>query len=197
MIFNEVSYTQSVFRKLLDCMSRPGSIEAIEPAPFKETVKLSNFSLGIALTLLDQETSFCVLNNTERTEEFIKVCTMAAIYDPEQCDYLFFDGKFYFNPGVLKKGTLAYCDESATVICQVKRLAGQEIKQPKAIRLSLTGPGIKDQKTLYIDGLHQDIPADWKKCNRDYPLGIDWIFHDKEGNICCIPRSSKFNWEVL
>lgn len=52
--FDEITYTQSLFRTLLDCMSRPGKIGQIKPASYGLSFSFTDYTLGVAITLLDQ-----------------------------------------------------------------------------------------------------------------------------------------------
>lgn len=192
----EVYYTQSVYRKLLDCMARPGKLEKLKAMPSNfET--LSSYTFGIALTLLDQEVSFHILQDEENTSRVVQLYTMAKKKSIEKCDYLFLHEGQYVDLYQLKKGTPEFPDESATIISEVARISHDELHSESTIKLTLTGPGIKGKQEISISGIHHDLLPAWKQINQEFPLGIDWIIVDQEGMVCCIPRSSRMEWEVL
>ncbi len=195
--FDEITYTQSLFRTLLDCMSRPGKIGRIEPASCGLSFSFTDYTLGVAITLLDQEVTFHVYNDRNNSSVQLQMYTMSRQVSMEECDYFFVNGNENFDVSRLKKGILEFPDESATVICQVRKLSGERILRPDAIKLQLQGPGIRDTNTLYIYGLNQQVIEPWQQCNQEFPLGLDWIFVDEDGKVCCIPRSTKFCWEVF
>jgi len=193
--FDKVIYTQSVFRTLLDCMSRPGKIGCIPPAKCGLNLSINDYTLGVAITLLDQEVTFYICGDRDKASPQLQLYTMSRKSSIKECDYLIVEGNKFFDINEMKKGTFTFPDESATVICQVQLLS--KIPKPGAIELHLTGPGVKDMQNIYINGLIEQVINPWKQCNREYPLGIDWIFVDHNGNVCCIPRSTRFSWEVL
>ena len=193
--FDEVLYTQSLFRILLDCMSRPGKIGCISPANCGLNFSFNEYTLGIAITLLDQEVTFHIYEDRNNSTAQLQMYTMCRKSSINDCDYLIVEGNKFFDLSELKRGTLTFPDESATVICQVQLLSRVPISG--AIKLQLTGPGIKDMQNLYVHGLIEQLINPWQLCNLERPLGIDWIFVDHAGNVCCIPRSTDFSREVL
>ncbi|MEA3544779.1 MAG: phosphonate C-P lyase system protein PhnH, partial [Thermodesulfobacteriota bacterium] len=55
----------------------------------------------------------------------------------------------------------------------------------------LSGPGIEDNIYPKIDGLAAQELNQLKEVNTEYPLGIDCIFIDQNGQLMCIPRSTR------
>lgn len=195
--FDEITYTQSLFRTLLDCMSRPGKIGQIKPASCGLSFSFTDYTLGVAITLLDQEVTFHIYNDRNSSSVQLQMYTMSQQVSMEECDYFFVNEDENFDVRRLKKGSLEFPDESATVIYQVHKLSEERILHPGAIKLQLQGPGIRDTNILYIYGLNQQVIEPWHQCNQEFPLGLDWIFVDEEGKVCCIPRSTRFSWEVF
>lgn len=189
--------TQALFRTLLDCMSRPGKIGKMAPSNGVLEIGLDPCVVSVALTLLDQEVSFHIVHDNGASSSMLQVYTMARMAPMEQCDFVFLQGTDAVDIRSLKRGILTYPDESATVVCSVKRLSAAATRSPGTTRLTLSGPGIKDKCQLCIDGIDQQLMSCWQTANQEYPLGIDWIFVDVEGNVCCIPRSTQFTWEVM
>ena len=197
----ETIYTQETFRTLLDCMAHPGTVAQIEPALLAVPTMTSPYVMGIALMLLDQEVSFCMdgIEDEEAVRQ-IRIYTMARNKNKSMCDYLFTEGSQLESLEGMKTGTLQFPDLGATVICKVNRLSNESMlseKRRSIIRFQLTGPGIKQETILYVDELNSSAVAQWKEHNSEFPLGIDWIFVDESGHVCCVPRSSEWTWEVI
>lgn len=192
--FNIVEYTQNTYRRLLDSMARPGKLNQIEGIEYENIGDFTNFTLGIAQTLLDQEVSYCILNSDKKMEKDIKILTMSNMSHIREADYLFINRYEKIKFDHLKKGNLAYPDESTTIIHEVEEMKTQKLEQ--SVKLELSGPGIKEKSYIYIKGLDTETIDNWIQCNREYPLGVDFIFVDRMGNICGIPRSTKLKWEV-
>jgi len=97
----------------------------------------------------------------------------------------------------LKKGSWQFPDESATIICQVESLTAPAIRQAETIRFELRGPGIPQLREISVGGLNPALLEPWRQCNREYPQGLDWILVDRSGQVCCLPRSTKFTEELF
>lgn len=194
MDFDLVEYTQTTFRSLLDSMARPGKINKIDDynLNFKDT--FSNYIIGMAATLLDQEVSFYINNCDFETEQKIKMLTGSNKEIIEKSDYVFILKNEKLDFSKLKKGSLEYPDESATIIYQVDSISKKF--QEGAYGLTLQGSGIKDTSKIYIRGITPNILEHWNENSKIYPLGIDFIFVDEKGSIVCIPRSTKVRGEL-
>ena len=193
----EILYSQSVYRKLLNAMGQPGTIATMDPVPFIHTKSQSPYVVGIAMTLLDQEVTHHVFGEGQELASVLQLYTLSREEVFEVCDYIFVKGKDAFHPSLLKRGFLSYPDQSATVICQVDRISAEPVTGSKIVKLQLQGPGVPTKREVYVDALVPEVLVAWEESNREYPLGIDWVFIDNNGNLCCVPRSSEFTWEVL
>lgn len=189
--------TQQLFRILLDCMARPGKIATVDLAQSVLDMNLPPAVANIAITLLDQEVSFHIVSDEGRSSTMLQVYTLAKSTEFRTCDFVFLRGTDDVDVRELKRGTLGYPDESATVVCAVERLAGSASAQSGVIKLTLFGAGIKDSRSLFIHGMDEQMMTRWQMANQEYPLGIDWILVDDAGQVCCLPRSTQIVWEVL
>lgn len=189
--------TQALFRTLLDCMSRPGKIASIAASDVVVETELDPCVMSVALTLLDQEVTFHIVRDAGGSSSMLQVYTMARVAPLDQCDFVFMRGTDDLDVGSLKRGVLAYPDESATVVCLVNQMSGAALYPSGIIKFTLSGPGIKDQTQLYLGGIDEQLVSLWQGANREYPLGIDWILVDRMGHVCCVPRSTAFTWEVM
>jgi len=201
MIVNNIDksfHTQKIFRVLLNCMAKPGTIGRIEAIDGTEEsgFPFTGYMFSVAKTLLDQETLFHVANDSGQAEAMISFDTMAASGSLSDCDYLLTSGDDFFEIERLKRGSWQFPDESATIICQVVDLFDSDDIEGESVSLTLKGPGIKDSKEIAIEGLNPDLIEGLRECNREFPLGIDCILVGRTGKICCIPRSTRFQGVV-
>ena len=68
----------------------------------------------------------------------------------------------------MKKGTLSYPDEGATLILDVEHLnAGNTCNTGLAVTLS--GPGVAGEKTFFVTGLEASLLAVLQECNAEFP----------------------------
>lgn len=196
-VWDEDGDTQKLFRNVLDAMARPGTLVNIKPSVSKLGFDNNLYLLAIAMTLLDQEVTFHMHGDLKKFDSLLKLHTMARVDSWGKSDYVFVEGTEHFAVNELKKGNLTYPDDSATVICQVERISLHPITGVGVLRFELSGPGIQTKHTVYMDSLLNDTVRDWQDGNSEYPIGMDWILVDTMGQVCCIPRSTEFSWEVM
>lgn len=200
-VLDRVHYTQITYRKLLDAMARPGKLVQLERPPFDSGVVENEYVLGIGATLLDQEVTFHAAGDPALART-LQLYTLSAPQTIELCDYLFIDGAGAVGVpeiAACKRGAYEYPDESATVICRVERIsrAGEAGESDRSVKLKLRGPGISGETEVVLEGLRAELLPEWRTCNEEFPLGIDWIFVDGQGVVCCVPRSTQWKEEVL
>lgn len=180
--------TQSIYRDLLKVMSRPGTVSTMA-----ETTRNlnSNGMVALAITLLDQEVSFCVIDDELLDSEIeeITLCKRKNIHD---ADFIFVpQGSSGGKIKQAKRGTLEYPDQGATVIYQVNQLVDSSNDQI----IILSGPGIESTAEPLIDGIPLEEFHHLKEINTQYPLGIDVIIIDSMHRIMAIPRSIQISIE--
>ena len=165
-----VSQSQLVFRRLLDAMARPGTVETVTlDIEGPETLDLA--ATAIALALVDFETPLYIspaLSN-EAAETYLKFhCGTRIVTETKDAAFAILDGAPE-DPGAFNTGTEEYPELGATLIIQVEALTASG-------PLTLTGPGIKDSATLGLP----DVPVSfWQartKLQRYFPRGIDLVF---------------------
>ncbi|MFW6022593.1 MAG: phosphonate C-P lyase system protein PhnH [Halanaerobiaceae bacterium] len=189
-------YSQKLYRNMLDCISRPGQIGEIKKMPQESKVDYNNpYILGIAYTLLDTETGFCIVeeNDVEKKEQYITLLTNARSVSLENADFIFMDIKEDLN--ILqraKNGTLNYPDEGATVI-----LSGLKFcESNNSIEITMNGPGIEEQKKVNVEGIDGFFVDIFNKINDEFPLGVDiLLLSEDEGKFMFLPRSIKIGGE--
>ncbi|MCZ2259165.1 phosphonate C-P lyase system protein PhnH [Sporosarcina sp. G11-34] len=190
MAIDVVHDTQEVFRTILHCMSRPGTIKNIEEVgkPVKPFGYCQHSTSVTAITLLDAEVSFHVIGeNATAIENYLSAFTLSKVADVHIADYIFImkDAKKQtisdiFNKA--KKGTLLNPHESATIIVETDALSNGK-------DLLLKGPGIQHTENVKIDGSEFWV-MERAEVNKEYPLGVDMVLIDRESNMICLPRTT-------
>lgn len=190
MAIDVVHDTQEVFREILHCMSRPGTIKSI--AEVSERLERKTFCQNAtflsAMTLLDAEVGFHVVGeNTASNEELFSAYTLSKLADLKEADYIFImqDAEKLFIQDVFtqaKKGTFIDPQHSATIIIETEMLLNEQ-------HLTLEGPGISNTESVKIAASEYWVNAR-AEANKEYPLGVDMILIDRQSNIMCLPRTT-------
>ena len=156
--FDIVFDSQKIFRLILEAMSYPGRIVSIKECADKLHGENSPL-LAVAMTLLDNETSFCA---EQPLSDEIAMLTSAKAADPKTADYIFVCGREYLPEAIEKAkcGTPADPHKSATVVAQDTDL------------LELA------KEAIALRGAQ----------NHEYPQGIDIISVSKAGELLAFPR---------
>lgn len=189
MALDMVHDTQKVFRTILHCMSRPGTIESLKEVADRVTTSMESLpaTFAAALTLLDREVSFAVIGaNVKKTEELIAAYTMAAQKRLPEADYVFITKQATQEQIAdvfqqVKIGTLEDPQQSATILLETEFSPGG--------KWSLEGPGIKTTRRISIHDASQWL-AERDKLNKEFPIGIDMILVDGLSNVMCLPRTT-------
>jgi alpha-D-ribose 1-methylphosphonate 5-triphosphate synthase subunit PhnH len=89
-------------------------------------------------------------------------------------------------PGLaaLQQGSDEYPDESATCVIEVQAL------NDHGPGWLLQGPGILGQRTLRVDGMHQDFQAQWTASHAQFPRGVD-VFLASPTQVVGLPRTTR------
>jgi len=181
--FDTVFDSQKVFRLILEAVSNPARVVSIN----EYAVKLFGgepLFLAVAMTLLDNEVSFCVCGG-ERLSDEIASLTLARREQTETADFI-----FVCNPADIKNitanikcGTLADPHKSATVVI---RNNGSPDCQ-----LILSGPGICGYTLVRVTDLVRDCIILRDEQHYEYPQGVDFIFISDNGGLQVIPRLTR------
>lgn len=184
---------QSVYRKMVDSMSRPGLISDLrkEAALVEaETIKGCSASLLlVALTLFDQEVSFKVFSpQADSVSKTINQLTYAKPAETKKADYLLIlkdAEKGSLEEAIInaQPGTLKNPHTSATIIVEVDSVTSGEA-------LLLKGPGIHTTELISLD-INENWLESRQEKNKEYPLGIDLIFIDQNHQLISLPRTTQ------
>lgn len=179
--------SQSVFRVVLDVLSRPGTIGRISAPPGQTPEALDLASAAVALCLFDHDTNIWLGDGIACIDvyDYLKLhCSCPLIKSGLSADFALLSaadgvpGLGQFNPG-----TDAYPDRSTTVIVQVQALdAGREI--------GLTGPGIETEATLRVAGVPDYFWQERREQQHAFPCGVDIIFTSAD-RLVALPRSTE------
>jgi alpha-D-ribose 1-methylphosphonate 5-triphosphate synthase subunit PhnH len=192
--FDKVFDTQGLYRLMLDAMARPGKILDLPRLDIYPPSGLSGYAISLAFTLLDSETTFAELPVSELWQEYLAVNTGARPVLPAVAEFILLVGQKY-APQIaeLNRGDLLAPERGATVFVMVDSIAADG----GGIKLVLSGPGVKGQTAVMVDGLNLSNLDNILCLNQEYPLGVDCFFIDRQGRLLGLPRSTAVKWEVV
>lgn len=164
---------QQLFRSLLDAFSYPGRIQVCKSEP----------SLALLSALLDGQTTLSDPQDLLDESIWPKLEAQRVPYD--LAAFIFLDGS-RAPEHVPNLGTLEEPEHGATLLL---RVAALHTGNAGALRLQLSGPGIRQPVSLGVDGLH----ADWIAARNDwvsnFPLGVELLLCDVQ-RFVALPRTT-------
>lgn len=203
--FDTIHDTQTVFRKLLDALARPGKIQSIAHVTGRVLVPVS-FSpalLACASALVDGEVTFAVVASAAaETSDYLRWQTFSSPTALDEADYVLVDDELPSTNieqllARVKRGTLMEPHTSATLFITVAELTSvsQEERMDlesvhEMVVLELTGPGVNTSTTCAVKGLSRTWLQQRALVNAEYPLGIDMVFATKHGELMALPRTT-------
>ena len=183
--------TQVTFRVLLDAMARPGTVKQVPVAA--RDAPVNPWLAAVLVTLLDHEVSLAVepFDGADALERFVRQRTATAPATADQADFVVASAD-RLDPDLplrLRQGTLAYPNDSATLLVLVPTLDQAASPDAARLMLDLAGPGVPAGHRVRIGGLD---PALFEARDEvaEYPCGIDVILVDPAGRICAFPRTT-------
>ncbi len=189
-------YNGLAFRVLLDAIARPGSIGRLPNNVLSDRLPsigggpVSRPILAVMLSLLDQQTGFCIAAGgawpaaDDELMHWIALRSGARATPAAVADYvLLHDISSLPLLADLKRGSLSYPEQSASAFCLVEGFDGPPIWE-------LRGPGIADRTAVSVRGMTAAGHAAIIDRRGEYPLGIDLYFIDPVGNCLALPRST-------
>lgn len=164
-----VFQAQSVFRMLMDAMSRPGSLQTILP-PVAPPAPLSPAAGAIALSLLDHDTPVWLSAGLAKSSvpQWFGFHTGAPLTrEKAEARFAFVEaGAALASLGLFSAGSQEYPDRSTTLVIDVASFEGGKT-------LVLGGPGIRDTTTVTITGLPELFLRMWAENRTLFPRGVD------------------------
>jgi alpha-D-ribose 1-methylphosphonate 5-triphosphate synthase subunit PhnH len=190
MMFDYVHDIQKAYRKLLDSTARPGKINSLaeESQKLDLPLKCNKGTLLLMLMLLDNEVTFHILGREAmRITQNISQLTYARVAPLEEADFIFVledavDTQLVNSLEKCKLGDLINPHLSASFIVEVAGISPEK-------DLILQGPGIRGGNYLSIDPEVGWLEKRAAK-NREYPLGIEMYFLDRDHKLAAIPRTT-------
>jgi alpha-D-ribose 1-methylphosphonate 5-triphosphate synthase subunit PhnH len=188
---DSVHDAQAVFRAVLNAMSRPGTVQDLEPA-FDPPAPLLPAAAAICLSLLDFETPVWIDGagaDIDAAAAYLAFHTGAPrVAEPDRGAFaLIPDGAMLPRLDSFFRGTDEEPEKSATLIVQVADLAAAG-KGQGGWRLS--GPGIDGAVGLRIDGLRDGVAAELADNRDQFPCGVDVILC-AGSRIAALPRTTR------
>ncbi|MFQ8582455.1 MAG: phosphonate C-P lyase system protein PhnH [Holdemania massiliensis] len=190
---DQVYSLHRVYRKVLDAMARPGTIQSLS-----EEAAMIRLDLGclpaaqcLIQLLLDADTTFCAFSADEALERKISQLTYCPIRPMEKAAYVLLTKSVAAAlPSVMEQvsgGTLEDPQLGATLIVECSALKsggelvlkGRESGMLPAVRLKPELAGLARAEK-----------------NAEFPLGVDLIFVDPQGQILCLPRTTQISKEA-
>jgi len=178
--------SQAVFRKVMDAVARPGTIQDLTFAP--DTPQgLDRAAGAVALTLFDFETPTW-LDPALRggaAEGWMRFhCGCPLTDDPLKAAFaLITDAMAAPALAAFNQGDAKYPDRSTTLVIQLPALEGGP-------RVTLTGPGIKGKASLALAGLPDGFWDQVATNQAKFQFGVDLIFVAGD-RLTALPRSTR------
>lgn len=178
--------SQAVFRKVMDAVARPGTIQDLAFAP-DAPQGLDRAAGAVALTLFDFETPTW-LDPALRggtAEGWLRFhCGCPLTDDPLKAAFaLVTNAAAAPELAAFNQGDAKYPDRSTTLVFQLPALEGGP-------RVTLTGPGIKDEASLALAGLPNGFWEQVQANHSKFQFGVDLIFVAGD-RLTALPRSTR------
>lgn len=187
-MFDYVHDIQSTYRKVLECFSYPGRILSLKEELQDYEGEEGSFcgTQAFMRMLLDSDVSFHIVDNKEVGNKISQI-TYSKQKALGEADYVFLlANENHMLDKVIeavKLGTLQNPHLGATIVVECEHIGNKE-------ELVLNGPGIKSQNYVSFEMGDAWITARNEK-NREYPLGVDMVFIDKENRLVALPRTTQ------
>lgn len=188
---------QSAYRKVVDSLSRPGTVSDVSEEAAKVDFYTGCFpsTVLLALMLLDTEVTFKVFSNDEEeVTKRINQLTYAKAVEAEKADFIFVlhnaaSSQVETAFRSAKTGSLMNPHESAMLIIETEKRANS------VTQLVLTGPGIDTEHKTEISAADMWLDLRAER-NSEYPLGVDILVSGADHTLLCLPRSTKIRKQV-
>lgn len=176
--------SQQLFRSLLAAMAEPGSIRQLESA-LPAGHALDRAGRAIALSLCDFETPVWLAPGLLPDADDLRFhCGCPLVREPMEAAILFAHADDTLPAlDTLRHGDAMHPEHGATLVIQTRALRNNG-------GWNLTGPGIADERRLFVDG----IPGQWRRqrttMHARFPVGVD-IFFTCGDRLCALPRTTR------
>lgn len=178
--------SQAVFRKVMDAVARPGTIQVVGFAP-DAPEGLDRAAGAVALTLFDFETPLWLDPTLQggKTESWLRFhagCPLTA--DPLAAAFALVTDMAAMPPlAAFNQGDAKYPDRSTTLVIQLPDMEGGPA-------VTLRGPGIKDEASLSLPGLPAGFWDQVQTNGAQFQFGVDLIFAAGD-RLTALPRTTR------
>jgi alpha-D-ribose 1-methylphosphonate 5-triphosphate synthase subunit PhnH len=179
---------------LLDALANPGTVRPgiVHPRLDTESVPVNPWLTSVLLTLLDHEVSLHVAPGPGAValSDFMVRRARTTLTDAGSATFVAAQATSLEHdlPEQLRRGTLEYPDDGATLLVDVRSL-DQGVTGD--LELSLTGPGIRTVQRLRLSGIGSRFFHSRNRANAHYPMGIDIVLIDGIGRVVGLPRTTE------
>lgn len=179
--------TRQDFTTLLDVLSRPGKIGRLDVPDGVPGTALA------ACGLLDVEVPTHVLADDQAWVDAVHAATNAPRAEPGSARTVVALRPVTAGEIVeLNRGDALDPELGARLFTPVETVA---VEAPGAVVLSLTGPGIRDERRLAIRGLPVDVIEALIAANAAFPAGVDTFLVAADGSVAGLPRTTRVRVE--
>ena len=189
--YDKVFQSQEHFRLIMDSMANPGKLNRLK-ADIHGISPLNNASILIGFALMNSDVTFFIQDHDEDITDYFIDNTSAKPASAEKADFLYLSGK-KANIGaveMVKEGSLEYPEKGAFLVLEAERISEQILEG--SVELVLKGPGVNGSKKVFVLGVSPELLQIVSLKNKEYPLGVDTLLTDEEGQLLCLPRSNQF-----
>ncbi len=193
MLGDPVWAAQHIYRALLRAIAAPGSVHqlVVHPAVAKAGPIGNPWLASALLTLLDHEVSLAVETAREGDAlvDLLHRRTRTPRVSVDQADFVVAELVTLAPSSLerLKRGSLQYPDDAATLFLRVASLAPTDAAGGT---LTVRGPGVDGQHEVVVPGVSDAFLASREHTIRNYPMGIDLYLIDDAGRVIAIPRTA-------
>lgn len=178
--------SQSVFKMLMDGMSRPGTRQSVDPA-MAPPAPLNVATGAILLTMCDTDTPVWLSAPLAKSVAAGWLAFHAgAPVTAEKAEARFAlieQGSGMSSLALFSQGTQEYPDRSTTVLLEVTSF-------DEGSDMVLSGPGIRDSAPIRVKGLPETFQRSWAENRAIFPRGVDVILTYGKDFIC-LPRTAR------
>ncbi|MDJ0580319.1 phosphonate C-P lyase system protein PhnH [Crocosphaera sp.] len=168
---------QQIFRKLLHCFSFPGEIISL-----KEHLGTDSILVGILATILDQSVTWNDDDNLVSQSD--RLLLQSPLDSAKNAQYIVKNALNTPSENLeINLGHLSNPEKGATLILRGEAMGKGNLK------LHLTGPGIANSNTIFLQGFDPNWLTLRNQWNRNFPLGVDLILVDTE-QVLALPRTT-------
>lgn len=177
--------SQAVFRAVAEALSRPGTLIAVpEAPPAPAPLFPSTGAVALALADMDAPVFLDSTLDTSMARDWLRFHAGCPIGSAGEATFaLIGEASALTSLDAFAVGTPEFPDRSATLIVQVAGLGAGAGKR-------LSGPGIKGEARLTVDGLPAAFWDAWTANRALFPQGVDVIFATPT-TLCGLPRTTR------